>query len=86
MYIPDMRNGVVHKIDIKTFEELVGIKTGSGAHGIAYSPDGKHAFVTNTWDNSLSIIDTISDTVIKTISVGKSPNGVAVSGGKNQGW
>ena len=86
LYIPDMQNGVVHKIDIETFEELVSIKTGSGAHGIAYSPDGKYAFVTNTWDNSLSIIDTTSDTIIKTIYVGKSPNGVAVSGGKNQGW
>ena len=86
LYIPDMQNGVVHKIDIETFEELVSIKTGSGAHGIAYSPVGKYAFVTNTWDNSLSIIDTTSDTIIKTIYVGKSPNGVAVSGGKNQGW
>lgn len=86
LYIPDMRNGVVHKIDIDTFEEIASIKTGSGAHGIAYSPDGNYAFVTNTWDNSLSVIDTTSDTVIKTMSIGKSPNGVAVSGGKNQGW
>lgn len=86
LYVPDMRNGVVHKIDIEKFELIKDIPTAAGAHGIAYSGDGKMAFVTNTWDNSLSVVDLESDTVIKKIEVGVKPNGVAVSNGKNQGW
>lgn len=86
IYVPDMRNGVVHKVGIENFELIKDIPTATGAHGIAYSLDGKTAYVTNTWDNSLSVIDLESDTSIKKIEVGLKPNGVAVSNGKNQGW
>lgn len=86
IYVPDMRNAVVHKIDIEKFENVKDIATGQGAHGIAYSQDGKTAYVTNTWEDSLSVLDLEKDTVIKTIKVGSEPNGVAVSNGFNQGW
>ncbi len=86
LFVPDMRNGVVHKIDIERFILLKDIPTGKGAHGIAYSADGKRAYVTNTWDHTLSMIDLETDTVLKTIAVGEEPNGVAIIGGKNQGW
>lgn len=86
IYVPDMGNGVVHKIGIEKFELVKDIVTGAGAHGIAYSSDGKKAYVTDTWDNKLSILDLESDEVINRIEVGSKPNGVAVSNGKNQGW
>lgn len=86
LYVPDMRNGVVHKIDIEKFELVNDIPSGLGAHGIAYSADGKRAYVTNTWEDSLSAIDLETDSVINTIKVGTEPNGVAVSNGRNQGW
>lgn len=86
LYVPDMRNGAVHKIDIEKFEVTQDIPTASGAHGIAYSFDGKIAYVTNTWDNSLSVLDIESHSVVKKIEVGLKPNGVAVTNGKNQGW
>ena len=86
IYVPDMRNGVVHKIGIEKFESVKDIESGLGAHGIAYSSDGKLAYVTNTWEDTLAVIDLESDSVIKKIKVGSEPNGVAVSNGRNQGW
>lgn len=86
IYVPDMRNAVVHKIGIEKFELVKDIPAGQGAHGIAYSADGKLAYVTNTWEDSLSVIDLELDAITKTIKVGSEPNGVAVSNGKNQGW
>lgn len=86
LYVPDMRNGVVHKIEIETFKLVSDIDSGAGAHGIAYSADGSIAYVTNTWENSLSIINLTSGSVIDKVGVGLMPNGVAVSNGKNQGW
>lgn len=86
LYVPDMRNAVIHKIDIEKFELVKEIPAGQGAHGIAYSADGKLAYVTNTWEDSLSVLNIESDTITKTIKVGIKPNGVALSNGKNQGW
>lgn len=86
LYVPDMRNAVVHKIDIEKFELVKDILAGQGAHGIAYSKDGKLAYVTNTWDNTMSILDLETDSIKSTIKVGSGPNGVAVSNGHNQGW
>lgn len=86
LYVPDMRNGVVHKIDIEKFELIKDITSGDGSHGIAYSSDGKIAYVTNTWENTLSVIDLQSESIIKKVNVGSKPNGVAVTNGRNQGW
>lgn len=86
LYVPDMRNGVVHKIDLEKFEFIQDIPTGDGAHGIAFSLDGKTAYVTNTWEDTLAVLDLDAGVVRKKIKVGKKPNGVAVSNGKNQGW
>ncbi len=86
LYVPDMRNGVVHKIDIEKFEIIKDILSGSGAHGIAYSADGKNAYITNTWENTVSVLDVENDILIKKIAVGSKPNGIAVMHGKNQGW
>ncbi len=86
LYVPDMRHGVVHKIDVESFTLVKDIATGKGAHGIAYSADGKLAYVTNTWEDSVSVVDLESEKVVRTIKVGSKPNGIAVSNGKNQGW
>ncbi len=76
----------MHKIRIAPFELAGEIVTGDGAHGIAFSRDGKTAFVTNTWEDSVSIIDLEAGKAVKKIPVGSMPNGIAVMGGKNQGW
>ena len=48
--------------------------------GVAVTPDGKHAYVTNgSSDNTVSVIDTASNTVVATVPVGNGPMGVAVT-------
>jgi len=86
LYIPDMRNGVVHKVDFESFKLLKDIPVGKGAHGIAFSADGKTAYITLTWENALAVLDLATEQVRARIPVGEEPNGVAVRGGKNQGW
>ena len=43
-----------------------------GSGGIAITPDGKHAYVTNE-HNGVSVIDTASNTVVATVPIGNSP-------------
>ena len=46
-------------------------------HGLYAQP---YAYITNQGDNSVSVIDTNTNTVIQTIAVGHRPAGVVVSG------
>lgn len=50
---------------------------GAGAHGIAFSPDGKTAYITNQGAGTVSVVDVASHTQIKSFAVGVKPNGVA---------
>jgi YVTN family beta-propeller protein len=47
--------------------------------GVAVTPDGKHAYVTNGGSNTVSVIDTASNTVVATVPVGKEPSSVAIT-------
>lgn len=53
------------------------ILVGNKAHGVAINTQGTFAYVTNTDDNSVSIIDISKNKVIKTVLAGKEPNGVS---------
>jgi YVTN family beta-propeller protein len=46
---------------------------------VAVAPGGRHTYVTNTGSNSVSVIDTTSNTVTATIPVGANPLCVAVA-------
>jgi YVTN family beta-propeller protein len=46
---------------------------------VTVSPDGARAYVTNTFSNGVSVIDTASDTVIATVPVIEFPIAVIVS-------
>lgn len=59
------------------------IPVGHIPRGFALSPDGKRLFVANTWDNTVSVIDTRLEKVAATWSVGAEPTGVGTdSAGK----
>jgi YVTN family beta-propeller protein len=47
--------------------------------GLALSPDGKYLYVACNGDNSLAVIDTAANSVVKQLPVGFSPYGVQVS-------
>ena len=46
---------------------------------MAITPDGKHAYVTNDGDGTVSVITTATGAVSAPITVGKSPVGVAIT-------
>jgi YVTN family beta-propeller protein len=47
--------------------------------GVVVTPDGKYVYVSNQVGNSVAVIDTTSNTIVKTVSVGQSPAGLAVT-------
>jgi YVTN family beta-propeller protein len=42
-------------------------------------PETKRVYVANTWSNEVSVIDATTNTVVTTISVGRTPWGVAIN-------
>jgi YVTN family beta-propeller protein len=57
--------------------DFKNIKVGYGAHGVAVSDSGDQILVTNASDNTVTLIsEKNGDRIMKTISVGKKPNGI----------
>ncbi|WP_292387000.1 NosD domain-containing protein, partial [Methanosarcina sp. UBA5] len=72
--------GTVSVIDIATGTTITKVKVGSTPYGIAVTPNGKIAYVTDRWGGvNVSVIDTATNTVINTVKVGHDPDGVAIS-------
>jgi YVTN family beta-propeller protein len=61
----------------------VGIGGPDGGGGIAANPVTRHVFVTNSWEDSVSVFDGVTLMPITTIPVGDNPMGVAVDPGLN---
>ena len=53
---------------------------GNSPEGIAITPDGSYAYVTNYGSGTVSVIDTSTNAVIATVTVGTDPYGVALNG------
>ncbi len=71
--------GTVSVIDIATGTAITKVKVGSAPYGIAVTPNGKTAYVTDRWGVNVSVIDTATNTVTDTVKVGSDPDGVAIS-------
>jgi YVTN family beta-propeller protein len=54
------------------------VRCGDSPFLVAVAPDGKHAYVTNLTSNTVSVIDTASNTVAATVPVGSNPIGVDI--------
>ncbi len=52
------------------------VKTGKGSHGVAIDKSSTLAYVTNTFDNTVSVMDIAKRKVRETVKVGKKPNGI----------
>jgi YVTN family beta-propeller protein len=61
--------GYVQVIDVQTLQTIVQIPVGSLPHAVLVSQTGRHLFVTNVLSNSISLIDTGSNTVLRTIKL-----------------
>ncbi len=55
------------------------ITVGASPFGVAVSPDGSKAFVTNYISNTVSVINTATNTVTATVNVGTNPSFIAIS-------
>src|SRR5262249_22286523 len=75
----EIPGNTVSTIDVKTRQKNpTDITVGSDPFGVAITPDGKTAFVTNTYSGSVSTIDVKTGTKDPTdIPVGGAPLGVA---------
>jgi len=82
LWVTDPENGKVHYWTLNTINNnwIYGnaFSTGLGAHAIAFTKDGKTAYVTNQLARSVSVISIESHTKIKDITVGKKPNGILI--------
>jgi YVTN family beta-propeller protein len=64
------------EIDVATATVTHTVEVGAGAHGVVLDEDGR-AWITNTADNTVSVVDTSDRQVVATIPVGTKPNGVS---------
>lgn len=69
----------VSVIDLNNFQQIKTIGTSSGAHGVAIGADGRYAYVSNVYANSVTVIDIQTGKAVKTLAVGRSPNGITVA-------
>ncbi len=66
-------------IDTASNTVVATVPVGSGADGVAVTPDGKHTYVTNFSSSNVSVIDTATNTVVAMVPVKSSHNDVAVA-------
>jgi YVTN family beta-propeller protein len=67
-------------IDIPTNTVVTSVTVGTQPHGVAITPDGAYAYVSNFYDNSASVIDTSTNTVVDTVAgVASFPEAVAIT-------
>lgn len=69
----------VSMIDLGSFKVAKTVVTGAGAHGVAVDREGRYAYVTNMYANSVSLLDVKNHQVVKTVPVSKTPNGISVA-------
>ncbi len=73
-----MFSSYVDVISLATFSRIASITVGRSPQGLAVSPDGKYLYVANFGGGAISVIDTSTNKVISSISIG-SPRNIAVS-------
>ncbi len=69
----------VEVFSLADLKKLATIAVGKGAGAIVFTPNGKHCFVANMDDNSISSIDPAAYHEIARIPVGKGPGSMVAS-------
>jgi YVTN family beta-propeller protein len=70
--------GTVSVIDTASNTVVKTIEV-EGAEAVAVTPDGDHVYVTQRFPSGVTVIDTATDTVSDTVTVGQIPRGLAVT-------
>jgi YVTN family beta-propeller protein len=78
LWVTDTDNGKVVFFPAGSAVKSGDLLVGAGAHGIAFSRDGKTAYVSNQAAGTVSVIDVGIRTVKGTVPVGDKPNGMVI--------
>ncbi|HEX7180820.1 MAG TPA: YncE family protein [Thermoanaerobaculia bacterium] len=73
-------------IDTRGLRKVADVKTGKGAHDLAFSDDSRFAFVTNEGDGTVSVIDVGQLAKVRDVKVGKAPVSIAWSTQAKAAW
>ncbi|MEZ4703374.1 MAG: hypothetical protein R2834_23795 [Rhodothermales bacterium] len=73
LYIPSLEKGHWHVADAMTGDVLARIEVGSGAHNTIYGLDGKEVYLAGLRSPLLSVADTATHTVKKTVGPFSNP-------------
>lgn len=71
-------SSLLYRVDVASKKVDKQISLGQAPHGVVVSKDGTMVFVTNLVSNEVSVVDIQSNTEVKRIPVGKSPNGISM--------
>jgi YVTN family beta-propeller protein len=77
VFITSLGTGDLIIYDVRTQKEVKRIKVGHGAAGILMDEQGNRAFVANSADNTISMVDLTTLSVTGQFSVGGVPDGMA---------
>jgi YVTN family beta-propeller protein len=78
LYVTSMPGNAIHVFKVPALERVAKIDVGRDPNWIVFRRDGKFAFVSNTTDNSVSVIDTAGRKVSATIPVGHAPKRLVI--------
>ena len=82
LWVTDPENGKVHyytwDAGMSSWIHSSLFDAAPGAHAIAFTNDGDIAYVTNQASASVSVVNVVSHTKVKDITVGKKPNGILI--------
>lgn len=76
---PKKPGKTVSLMELESFKVTKTVVTGAGAHGVVVDREGRYAYVTNMYANSVSVLDVKDRKVVKTVPVGKTPNGISIT-------
>jgi YVTN family beta-propeller protein len=80
IYQTNSAGDTVSVIDPATNQIVMEVKDIEAAHGVAFSPDGRRAYITCEADNTLWATDTKSGKLLGKATLSGHPNNLAVSG------
>lgn len=78
LYVVCERSQELRVVDAQSGQGQVvrSVSVGRVPRGLALSPDGRRIYVANSWDDNVSVIDTVSLSVMQTLHTGWEPTSV----------
>ena len=76
LWATDSDGGRVVFYSLEDHWEVGQVLTGAGAHAIAFSTDGRRAYVTNQLADTITVVEVATGNAVGEIPVGSKPNGI----------